>query len=99
MSGRIFNVLVRLISGLPFHDTQCGFKAYGRDAARRIASLQRLEGWAFDVEHLHLARILGMTVREVPVHWTNSAASRVRFWRDASRMLLDVIRIRLTRYL
>lgn len=96
-SGRIFNFLVRLISGLPFHDTQCGFKAYRRDAARRIAGAQRLEGWAFDVEQLVLARRMGMDVREVPVQWVNSPATRIRFARDAPRMLWDVVRIRMGR--
>jgi glycosyltransferase involved in cell wall biosynthesis len=98
MSGRIFNFLVRLISGLPFHDTQCGFKAYRFEAARRIARRQRLERWAFDVEQLVLARRMGMAIREVPVRWTNSPATRVRFVRDASRMFLDILKVRLTRY-
>ncbi|NQU42097.1 glycosyltransferase family 2 protein [bacterium] len=98
ISGRLFNKLVRLVSGLPFHDTQCGFKAYTAEAAKHIASLQRLEGWAFDVEHLHLARKMGLDVREIPVRWLNSADSRIHFLRDASRMLIDVIRIRLSRY-
>jgi len=98
MSGRIFNKIVRLLSGLPYADTQCGFKAYTRQAARRIAGLQRLDGWAFDVEQLHLARLLGLKVREVPVRWLNSPDTRVRFLRDASRMFKDILRIRWTRY-
>ena len=97
-SGRIFNGLVRLLSGLPYRDTQCGFKAYTRAAAVRIAALQQLDGWAFDVEHLHIARLLGLRVREIPVRWINSPASHVRFLPDAARMLLDVIRIRAGRY-
>ncbi len=97
-SGRIFNCLVRLISGLPYPDTQCGFKAYRREAARRIASLQRIDGWAFDVEQLRLAKMLGLSVEEIPVHWINSSASKLSFLRDAPRMLLDVFKIRLMRY-
>jgi glycosyltransferase involved in cell wall biosynthesis len=97
-SGRSFNILVQVFSGLPFHDTQCGFKAYRREAARRIASLQRLEGWAFDIEQLRLARLMGMRVKELPVRWINSSASRVRFLRDAPRMFLDAMRVRLMRY-
>lgn len=93
-SGRVFNGLVRLISGLPYRDTQCGFKAYTRAAAMRVAALQKLDGWAFDVEHLHIARLLGLCVREVPVRWINSPASHVRFLPDSARMLLDVIRVR-----
>ena len=98
LSGRCFNGLVRLISGLPYADTQCGFKAYRRAAARRIAELQRLDGWAFDVEQLRIARLLGLRVAEVPVRWINSDASRVRLLSAAPRMLRDVIRVRLMRY-
>jgi dolichyl-phosphate beta-glucosyltransferase len=97
-SGRLFNQLVRLISGLPYPDTQCGFKAYTRSAAHRIARLQRLDGFAFDVEQLRLARLLGFRVAEIPVHWINSFATRVRFCSDAPRMLRDVLCVRLTRY-
>lgn len=98
MSGRIFNFLVRIISGLPFRDTQCGFKAYRREAALRIASLQRIDRWAFDVEHLYLGQLMGMKIVELPVHWINSPASRVRFLRDSSRMFIDILRVRRTKY-
>jgi glycosyltransferase involved in cell wall biosynthesis len=94
LSGRTFNVLVRLLSALPFHDTQCGFKAYQRTAAEKIAQAQLLTGWAFDVEQLVLAKKMGLRVTEVPVRWINSAASRVNMLRDAPRMLRDVIKIR-----
>lgn len=97
-SGRMFNRLVRLISGLPYMDTQCGFKAYRRRAARRIAGLQRLEGWAFDVEQLRIAQLLDMRVVELPVRWIDSPATKVRFLRDAPRMLLDTLKVRLMRY-
>ncbi len=97
-SGRLFNQLVRLISGLPYPDTQCGFKAYTRPAARRIARLQRLDGFAFDVEQLRLAQMLKLRVAEIPVHWINSFATRVNFLSDAPRMLRDVLRVRCMRY-
>jgi dolichyl-phosphate beta-glucosyltransferase len=98
MSGRVFNRIVRTISGLPFPDTQCGFKAYRRDAARRICNAQRIEGWAFDVEHLVLSRRMGLRIAQVPVRWVNSAASRLSFWRDATKMLIETMKIRMTRY-
>lgn len=97
-SGRLFNLLVRRIAGLPFRDTQCGFKAYRRAAARRLARLQRLERWAFDVEQLILARRLDLRVRELPVEWRNSPDSRVHFLRDASTMLWEVVKVRLAKY-
>jgi dolichyl-phosphate beta-glucosyltransferase len=94
LSGRTFNLLVRLFSALPYHDTQCGFKAYQCAAAQQIAQAQQLTGWAFDVEQLALAKKMGLRVTEVPVRWINSTASRVNMLRDAPRMLRDVIKIR-----
>ncbi|MFW6303532.1 MAG: dolichyl-phosphate beta-glucosyltransferase [Candidatus Sumerlaeota bacterium] len=97
-AGRFFNLLVRLVSGMPFHDTQCGFKAYKRSAAKRIAALQRLEDWAFDVEQLRIARLLDMRVDEVAVHWVNSPATRIKILVDGPKMLLDILKIRMMRY-
>lgn len=98
LSGRVFNMLVRVISGLPFVDTQCGFKAYTAEAGRRIASHQRIDGWAFDVEQLRLAARMGFDVQEIPVHWVNSDASRLSFFRDAPLMFWELVKIRLMRY-
>lgn len=98
MMGRFFNLLVRLFSGLPFHDTQCGFKAYTAQAAKKIASLQRLEDWAFDVEQLRIARMLNLRVDEVGVHWVNSEATRVNILVDGPKMLYDILKMRFMRY-
>lgn len=98
LSGRVFNMLVRVISGLPYVDTQCGFKAYTSKAGQQIATYQKIDGWAFDVEQLRLADRLGMKVREVPVHWVNSEASRLSFFKDAPKMLCELLKIRLMRY-
>jgi dolichyl-phosphate beta-glucosyltransferase len=98
LSGRSFNTLVRLISGLPFMDTQCGFKAYRLEVAREIAKRQQLDGWAFDVEQLHLARLLGFRVRETPVRWINSPDTRVRFLKASLQMLGEVVRVRFRKY-
>ena len=76
-SGRLFNVIMRLVTGLPFRDTQCGFKLYRRDAARSIFSRQQLEGFGFDVEDLFIARKLGLRVVEVPVVWNNVEGTKV----------------------
>ena len=70
-SGRVFNVIMRAATGLPFRDTQCGFKLFRKDAARVIFPRQRLEGFGFDVEDLLIARIHGFKVVEVPVRWDN----------------------------
>jgi dolichyl-phosphate beta-glucosyltransferase len=92
--GKSFNFLVQslVISGLK--DTQCGFKAFEREAIRKIISFQRVERFGFDVEILYLAEKLGYSIHEVPVRWINSPQSRVRIMRDSSRMILDLLRIR-----
>ena len=94
MSGRAFNQLVRPISGLPFHDTQCGFKLFRAEAAERLFAGQASSGWAFDVELLMLAQALGYRVLEHPVRWINSEASKVNMLRDAPRMLGDIMAFR-----
>ncbi|MGH9431403.1 MAG: dolichyl-phosphate beta-glucosyltransferase [Terriglobia bacterium] len=93
-AGRFFNLLVRLVSGLPFHDTQCGFKLFLREGARRAFELQTVAGFGFDPEVLFLIRRLGGKIVEVPVRWNNSPASKVRFFRDSTRMFIDLIGIR-----
>ncbi|HEV3334263.1 MAG TPA: dolichyl-phosphate beta-glucosyltransferase [Bryobacteraceae bacterium] len=75
--GRFFNVLMRAITGLPFHDTQCGFKLFETRAAREIFRRQRLDGFGFDVEVLYIARHLGYKCLEVPVHWNDVAGTKV----------------------
>lgn len=76
-SGRIFNLVMRAATGLPFRDTQCGFKLFRRDAAEVIFSRQLLEGFGFDVEDLLIARIHGFKVVEVPVRWDNVEGTKV----------------------
>ena len=92
--GRIFNVVLRVILGVNFADTQCGFKAFRRDAAQRVFPLQKIERWAFDPEILFLARKLGLLVKEVPVVWAHSEGTRLHPFRDGLRMLGEVLRIR-----
>jgi glycosyltransferase involved in cell wall biosynthesis len=76
-SGRVFNVIMRVATGLPFRDTQCGFKLFRKDAARVIFPRQRLDGFGFDVEDLLIARIHGFKVVEVPVRWDNVEGTKV----------------------
>jgi len=92
--GRIYNLVLRIFLGLRFADTQCGFKAFRRDAAQRIFPLQRIERWGFDPEILFLARRAGLRVEEVPVLWAHSEGTRLHPFRDGLRMFLEVIRIR-----
>ena len=90
-SGRTFNLLVRPLSGLPYRDTQCGFKLFRAEAARSTFSRQRCEHWAFDVEILMLAKFFKFKVLERGIRWRNSKASKVRLFSDAPRMLCDVL--------
>lgn len=92
--GRIFNRIVRLLTGLPFSDTQCGFKVMRRDAVARLFRTARIDRFAWDVEILFLAARAGLRVRETPVLWRNAPGSKVHPVRDSLSMLRDVLRIR-----
>jgi glycosyltransferase involved in cell wall biosynthesis len=94
LMGKTFNLLVRALIGIRFRDTQCGFKAFEREAARRIFRAGRVTGFGFDVEVLFLARRFGYRVAEVPVVWRNSPHSRVNPVTDSARMALDLLLIR-----
>jgi len=95
LMGWVFRNLVRLVVMRGFRDTQCGFKAFRREVAQEVFPRQTLDGFAFDVEILFVARRLGYRVIEVPVRWLDSGDTRVRPARDSLRMLLDLFRIRL----
>jgi len=92
--GRVFNLLVRVATGLPFWDTQCGFKAFRLDVCRPILEAARVNGFAFDVELLFLAHRAGLRTREIPVRWNHAEGSKVSFFRDSLRMLREVIALR-----
>jgi dolichyl-phosphate beta-glucosyltransferase len=93
-AGRMFNLFLRLLTGLPFLDTQCGFKLYRRQAAQEIFRRQRLERFGFDAEVLYIARRLGFRCVEVPVRWSHSPGTKVSMLRDSLDMFLDLLRIR-----
>jgi glycosyltransferase involved in cell wall biosynthesis len=93
-AGRIFNACMRLATGLPFHDTQCGFKLFRRPAAQEIFRRQRLERFGFDVELLYLARKLGFRAVEVPVRWDHSEGTKVSMLGDSVDMFFDLLRVR-----
>ncbi|MBM4342062.1 MAG: glycosyltransferase family 2 protein [Deltaproteobacteria bacterium] len=92
--GRTFNALVRALAVPGIADTQCGFKLFAAEAARRCFSRMTIERFAFDVEVLYIARRLGYRIAEVGVRWVNDDRSTVSPVRDAARMLTDVARIR-----
>lgn len=93
-AGIVFNTIVRLVLRLPFVDTQCGFKAFRREACRIIFEQQRIERFGFDPELLYLARHHGLHTIEIPVRWAHSPATKVNMLRDSVQMFLDVFTIR-----
>jgi len=94
LMGKIFNLLVRLFVLKGYRDTQCGFKAFRREAAMDLFTRLRTAGFAFDVEILVLCRELGYRVAEVPVAWSDARPSRVRLIRGSLGMLREIMRIR-----
>lgn len=92
--GQTFNALLRLLLPVGVRDTQCGFKAFRRAAARDIFARQTIDGFAFDVEVLLLAARRGHRVVDLPVRWVNSPESKVRILRDSLVMLRDTARLR-----
>lgn len=93
-AGIIFNRIVRTILWLPFVDTQCGFKAFRRERCRIIFEQQTIERFGFDPELLYLARHHGLSIKEIPVRWAHSPATKVSMLRDSVQMFLDVFVIR-----
>jgi len=94
LSGRAFNLVMRMVTGLPFRDTQCGFKLYRADAARQIFTRQKQEGFSFDVEDLLIAKKLGLRAVEVPVRWANVEGTKVRL-SQGIMSFLDLVKIRM----
>jgi glycosyltransferase involved in cell wall biosynthesis len=92
--GRCFNWVTRKVMGLPFKDTQCGFKAFKRDAAQTIFRLQTIERWGFDPEILFIARKLKYAIVEVPVTWGHDERSRMSYLKDGLQMLQEMAQIR-----
>jgi glycosyltransferase involved in cell wall biosynthesis len=95
LNGRLYNLLLRAILGMDYKDTQNGFKAFTRGAAKAIFGLQKIAGWGFDAETLYLARNFGFTVREIPVEYIYYAeGSKIQPYRDGARMLAELLRVK-----
>jgi glycosyltransferase involved in cell wall biosynthesis len=92
--GRCFNAVTRAVMGLPYADTQCGFKAFTRSAAQTVFQLQTIDRWGFDPEILFIALKRGYRVVEVPVSWAHDERTRISYLRDGTRMLQDIAIVR-----
>ena len=95
--GRVFNLIVRLATGLPFWDTQCGFKAFRMSACRPILEAATIDRFGFDVELLYVAHLAGLRLKEIPVRWDHKVGmldTSGTYARDSFRMVNEVKRIR-----
>jgi len=95
LAGKTFNAAIRLLGVRGFRDTQCGFKLLRGDVARELFAAMTIDRYAYDVELVWLAQRRGYRVIEVGVEWRDEGGSRVRVLRDGTRMLIDVLRLRL----
>ena len=93
-SGKVFNLVVRLFTGLPFWDTQCGFKAFRTAVFRPLLDVLKIDRFGFDVEFLFVAHRAGLRVQEIPVRWDHSDGSKVNVFRDSQRMFNEVREVR-----
>jgi len=92
--GRVFNLLVRLATGLPFWDTQCGFKAFRMSVCRPLIEGATIDRFGFDVELLYVAYRAGLRLKEIPVRWDHVEGSKVNVASDSLKTLSEVGRIR-----
>jgi len=93
-AGRFFNLVMRVICGLPFWDTQCGFKLFRRDAAQTVFKRVTTDRFGFDVEALFIARLHNFKTVEVPVRWNHAEGTKINMFSDSASMFLDLIRVR-----
>jgi len=95
--GRVFNLVVRLATGLPFWDTQCGFKAFRMSVCRPIIEAANIDRFGFDVELLYVSQVAGLRLKEIPVRWDHKVGAldaSGNYARDSMRMLGEVKKIR-----
>ena len=92
--GRLFNFALRMVLGLKYRDTQCGFKAFTRKAAHTIFTRQRVERWGFDPELLFLANKFKLRTVEVPVEWAHDHRSKISPVRDGLKMGVEMLAVR-----
>ena len=96
--GRVFNLIVRVATGLPFWDTQCGFKAFRMSVCRPLIETAQIDRFGFDVELIYLAHLAGLRLRETPVRWDHYGGGALdssgSYSRDSLRMINEVRRIR-----
>ena len=93
-TGRVFNLIVRILAVPGIHDTQCGFKCFSAEAAETLFSVQRIDGWAFDAEVLFIAQHYGYKIIEVPVQWYYDGNSKINVIKDSVKIFRELLQIR-----
>lgn len=88
--GKVMNLVIRTLSGLPFADTQCGFKAFRMSSFRPLLDVMTIDRFGFDVEFLFVAARRGLKLCEIPVRWNNVEGSKVSVFRDTRRMITEL---------
>lgn len=92
--GKVINLVIKTMSGLPFFDTQCGFKAFNMNKFRPLLDVMTIDRFGFDVEFLFVAKYNGLRLKEIPVRWNNVEGSKVAVFRDTRRMFFELAEIR-----
>lgn len=92
--GKVFNFIVKTLTGLPFWDTQCGFKAFNMTKFRPLLDVMQIERFGFDVEFLYVADYHKLRLKEIPVRWNHCDGTKVSVFRDSQRMFNEVRQIR-----
>jgi glycosyltransferase involved in cell wall biosynthesis len=92
--GRVMNLVIKTMSGLPFLDTQCGFKAFNMDKFRPLLDVMRIDRFGFDIEFLFVAKYHKLRLKEIPVRWADVEGSKLRVVRDTGRMFGELAQIR-----
>lgn len=92
--GRVFNLVVRVATGMPFWDTQCGFKAFRMSVCRPLIEAATIDRFGFDVELLYLAFRAGLNLKEIPVRWDHNEGSKITLFTDSFKMVNEVNLIR-----
>ena len=92
--GKVFNLIVRTLTRLPFWDTQCGFKAFNMKKFHPLLDVMQIERFGFDVEFLYVANLHGLRLKEIPVRWNHDERTKVSVFRDSYRMFNEVRLIR-----
>jgi glycosyltransferase involved in cell wall biosynthesis len=92
--GKVFNFIVKQATGMPYWDTQCGFKAFNMSKFRPLLEVMTIDRFGFDVEFLYVAQLAGLKLKEIPVRWNHVEGTKVSVWRDSRRMMQEVRLIR-----